>query len=79
MITMRKIKDVLRLHFSAGLSIRQIHRSTKISVGSIQSLLICDRYLNWVKKQRRSMRQHHKAGDILFVDYAGQTMLIIIR
>ena len=36
---MRKIRDVLRLHFSAGLSIRQIHRSTKISVGSIQSLL----------------------------------------
>jgi transposase len=150
---MRKIRDVLRLHFSAGLSIRQIHRSTKISVGSIQSLLkqaktlnlswplpdnlddsqlarlfypqadtrhanrfeepdwadlrkqltrkgvtkqllweeytqqypnrcysysqFCDRYLNWVKKQRRSMRQHHKAGDILFVDYAGQTMPVV--
>ena len=150
---MRKIREVLRLHFSAKLSIRQIHRSTKISVGSIQSLLklakqleltwplpdslddaqlarlfypqadtrpssrfqvpdwaeirkeltkpgvtkqllweeytqkypnrcysysqFCDRYLNWLKKQRRSMRQHHKAGDILFVDYAGQTMPIV--
>ena len=150
---MRKIRDVLRLHFSAKLSIRQIHSSTKISVGCIQSLLkqakqlelswplpdslddsqlaslfypqsdtqassrfqlpdwadvrkqlamkgvtkqllweeytqqypnrcysysqFCDRYLNWLKKQRRSMRQHHKAGDVLFVDYAGQTMPVI--
>lgn len=150
---MRKIRDVLRLHYSAGLSIRQIQRSTKVSIGSIQSLLkqakglnlswplpenlddiqlaklfypqadtrhakrfqvpdwadvrkqltrkgvtkqllweeytqqypnrcysysqFCDRYLNWLKKQRRSMRQHHKAGDVLFVDYAGQTMPIV--
>ena len=36
---MRKIRDVLRLHYSAGLSIRQIHSSTKISVGSVQTLL----------------------------------------
>ena len=43
---MRKIRDVLRLHFSAGLSIRQIHRSTKISVGSIQSLLKQAKSLN---------------------------------
>lgn len=150
---MRKIRDVLRLHFSADLSIRQISSSTKISVGSIQSLLkkakelelywplpvdiddsqlaqlfypqsdtsqssrfhvpdwlevrkqlsmkgvtkqllweeytqqypnrcysysqFCDRYLHWLKNQRRSMRQHHKAGDVLFVDYAGQTMPVI--
>jgi transposase len=150
---MRKIRDVLRLHYSAGLSIRQIHQSSKVSVGSIQTLLkkaeqlnltwplpdtlddsqlarlfypqsdtrsssrfqvpdwadvrkqltmkgvtkhllweeytqqfpnccysysqYCDRYLHWLKKQRRSMRQHHKAGDVLFVDYAGQTMPIV--
>jgi hypothetical protein len=43
---MRKIRDVLRLHFSAELSIRQIHRSTKISVGSIQSLLKQAKSLN---------------------------------
>ncbi len=33
--TMRKIRDVLRLRLSAGLSIREISRSTKISVGGI--------------------------------------------
>lgn len=152
-ITMRKIRDVLRLRHHAGLSIRQIQSSTKVSVGSIQTLLAkakelelswplpddlddphlarlfypkadtrissrnqkpdwpvmhqelkrkgvtkqllweeytqqypnrcysysqyCDRYLNWAKKQKRSMRQTHKAGEKCFVDYAGQTMPII--
>jgi len=36
---MRKIRDVLRLRLSAGLSIREISRSTKISVGGIAKLL----------------------------------------
>ena len=36
---MRKIRDVLRLRLAAGLSIRQIKDSTKISVGAIQKLL----------------------------------------
>ena len=36
---MRKIRDVLRLRLSAGLSIRAISRSTKLSVGGIQKLL----------------------------------------
>ena len=37
--TMRKIRDVLRLRHHAGLSFRQIQSSTKVSVGSIQTLL----------------------------------------
>ncbi len=150
---MRKIRDVLRLHFEADLSVRKISASTKISVGAIAKLLkkanelplswplpdsmddselarlfypqadtkpstkfqvpdwtvihrdlrgkgvtktllweeycqqcpnrcysysqFCDRYLHWLKKQKRSMRQTHKAGEKLFVDYAGQTMPVI--
>ena len=152
-ITMRKIREVLRLHFAAQLSVRKISASTKISVGGIQKLLTkakdlslswplpdelddtllakkfypradtrvsqrfevpdwsevhrelkgkgvtknllwqeytqqypnrcysysqyCDRYMHWLKKQKRSMRQPHKAGEKLFVDYAGQTMPIV--
>lgn len=38
-ITMRKIRDVLRLRHSGGLSIREISASTKLSVGGIQKLL----------------------------------------
>lgn len=36
---MRKIRDILRLRLAAGLSIRQIKDSTKVSVGAIQKLL----------------------------------------
>ena len=37
----------------------------------------CFLYQDWLKKQKRSMRQTHKAGDKLFVDYAGQTVPIV--
>ncbi|KGJ97953.1 IS21 family transposase, partial [Thalassotalea sp. ND16A] len=37
----------------------------------------CDRFLHWLKKQKRSMRQIHIAGEKLFVDYAGQTMPVV--
>jgi len=37
----------------------------------------CMLYQDWSKKQKRSMRQTHKAGEKLFVDYAGQTMPIV--
>jgi len=34
------------------------------------------RYRDWVGMQRRSMRQVHRAGEKLFIDYAGQTVPI---
>lgn len=37
----------------------------------------CLLYRNWNKTQPRSMRQSHKAGDKVFVDYAGQTVKVI--
>ncbi len=150
---MRHIKDVLRLRFHAGLSIRQIRASTGLSVGAIQKLLkeserlgigwplppeldeaelertlypsstpaisrrfeqpdwptahlelkrkgmtkqllweeyrqanpergysysqYCERYRQWVKKQRRSMRQTYRAGEKAFIDYAGTTIPIV--
>ena len=36
---MRKLRDILRMRLSGGCSIREINRSTKVSVGSIQKLL----------------------------------------
>ncbi|RJT63806.1 IS21 family transposase [Legionella taurinensis] len=152
-ITMRNIREILRLRLVAGLSVRQIHRSARISVGAIQKLLsnatalrvtwpqveslgdkelavlfypkadtntskrfvmpdwslvhselkrkgmtkqllweeyteqypnncysypqYCANYIEWAKRQKRSMRQLHKAGEKLFVDYAGQTIPVI--
>lgn len=151
--TMRQIREILRLSQASGLSIRQIQRSTKVSVGAIQKLLskakdfgltwplpedmddvqlaqrfypssdatpsrrfhipdwsaahqelkhkfmtkqllweeytqrypnrcysysqFCDLYRQWVKKQKRSMRQLHKAGEKCFVDYCGVTVPIV--
>jgi len=37
----------------------------------------CHRYSQWAAKQKRSMRQVHKAGEKLFVDYSGQTVPVV--
>lgn len=34
----------------------------------------CDHYRHWAKNHEVYMRQHHKAGEKLFVDYAGLTI-----
>jgi len=37
----------------------------------------CELYGNWVAKLDVSLRQNHKAGEKLFIDYAGQTVPVI--
>ncbi|NBQ69307.1 MAG: IS21 family transposase [Nitrosomonadaceae bacterium] len=37
----------------------------------------CARYADWLKTQKRSMRQTHQAGEKLFIDYAGPTVPIV--
>lgn len=37
----------------------------------------CAHYRGWVERQRRSMRQVHKAGEKLFVDYSGKKPEIV--
>jgi transposase len=39
----------------------------------------CHRYRKWVKKLDVTLRQEHRAGEKLFIDYAGQTVPIIVR
>jgi transposase len=39
----------------------------------------CDRYRAWAAKLDLVMRQTHRAGEKLFVDYAGQTIEVIDR
>jgi len=152
-ISMRNLREILRLRLQAGLSLRQIKDSQRVSLGAVQGIVsqatdqgldwpsieqlndtqlarlfypesdtrassqfqvpdwvmvhqelkrkgvtkhllweeysqqypnrsysypqFCHLYQQWVKKQRRSMRQTHQAGDKLFVDYAGQTVPIV--
>ena len=37
----------------------------------------CQRYRDWVLTLKRSMRQIHKAGEKLFIDYCGPTLPIV--
>lgn len=37
----------------------------------------CERYRQWVRCQRRSLRQVHRAGDKLFIDYCGPTVAVV--
>jgi transposase len=39
----------------------------------------CEYYRRWCKKRRLSMRQVHRAGEKLFVDYAGQKPKVVDR
>ncbi|WP_428243998.1 IS21 family transposase [Gynuella sp.] len=150
---MRKIKEVLRLHYQAGLSRRSVAVALKISYGSAANYLnraqqagitwplpegmderslarllfpsqaatgqrrfsepdyptvhqelkrkgvtklllweeyrqqhpndgysyaqFCHRYQEWLGKQQCSIRQRHRAGEKLFVDYCGPTMSVV--
>lgn len=39
----------------------------------------CERYARWCKKQRLSMRQVHRAGEKMFIDYSGKKPCIADR
>lgn len=43
----------------------------------LQYSQFCDRYRVWSGKLDLVMRQHHRAGEKLFVDYAGQTAPVV--
>jgi len=38
---------------------------------------LCNLYRQWVKKLDLTLRQEHRAGEKLFIDYAGQTVSIV--
>nr|VFJ67126.1 MAG: Transposase [Candidatus Kentron sp. DK] len=37
----------------------------------------CELYRQWHQRQKRSMRQHHRAGEKLFIDYCGPTVDVL--
>ncbi|ERJ37712.1 Mobile element protein [Burkholderia sp. AU4i] len=39
----------------------------------------CQKYKDWAKSIKRSMRQQHRAGEKLFADFAGPTVPILAR
>lgn len=37
----------------------------------------CEHYRQWVQRQKRSLRQIHRAGEKLFIDYCGPTVAVV--
>ena len=44
---------------------------------ALQYSRFCDHYRDWLKLADISMRQHHVAGEKMFIDYAGQSIPVI--
>ena len=55
------------------------HEYKEANPDGYQYSYFCELYRGWVKKLDVSLRQEHRAGEKLFVDYAGQTVPIICR
>lgn len=71
----------------------QVHQQMKLPAVTLQLLweeyrqaqgeqaykysAFCEKYARWARHLKRSMRQVHKAGERLFVDYAGQTVAMV--
>jgi len=45
--------------------------------GGYKYTAFCDRYREWLKRQKLSMRQIHLAGEKAFVDYSGKTVTVM--
>lgn len=43
----------------------------------LKSSQFCEHYLRWGKKVNPVMHMNHKAGDKMFVDYAGKTLQLV--
>ena len=62
-----------------GVTLTLLWEEYRHEVGDIayQYTAFCTRYRVWVGKLKRSMRQTHRGGEKLFVDYAGPSVPII--
>jgi transposase len=72
----RALPDFARLHaerLKPGVTLELLHiEYLEQHPGGYGYTRFCDLYRKWAKKRRLSMRQEHKAGDKLFVDYSGK-------
>jgi transposase len=79
-LSMRKIREVLRLRYDLGLRQQEIARSCCICQSSMHRYSrFCELYRRWRRKQDIVLRQEHPAGAKMFVDWAGDTIPIYDR
>lgn len=61
-----------------GVTLQLLHHEyLEANPGGYQYTRFCDLYREWLKRRRLSMRQIHKAGEKMFVDFAGQRPKIV--
>ena len=54
----------------------QEHQANNPDARVYQYSQYCEHYRRWAKKLKRSMRQIHRAGEKMFIDYAGPTVAL---
>ena len=70
--------EVYREYRRKGVTLQLLWEEYKeVHPEGIQYSQFCDRYRTWVGKLDLVMRQNHRAGEKLFVDYAGQTVPVV--
>ena len=69
---------IMRERCRPGVTMALIHHEylQKHEVG-LQYTAFCGRYRTWRKSQDVTMRQHHVAGDKMFVDYSGNRLRVV--
>ena len=62
-----------------GVTLRLLHEEYKLlhPDGHYQYTQFCHFYHHWQRAQHLSLRQQHKAGECMYVDYAGPTIAIV--
>jgi transposase len=63
-----------------GVTLDLLHQEYLVQYpGGLQYTAFCERYRAFLKRRQLSMRQHHVAGDKVFVDYSGKRPQLVDR
>ncbi len=77
----RSEPDVARIHAElrgVGVTLELLHLGYLAEhPNGYRYTTFCDRYRHWLKRRGLTMRQNHKAGDKLFVDFSGKRPKIV--
>jgi hypothetical protein len=61
-----------------GVTLQLLHLEyLEANPGGLQYTAFCDRYREFIKRRGLVMRQHHVAGDKMFVDYSGKKPTLV--
>lgn len=79
------LSEIDRFLCEGGLDARPEHRDEELDlmishvVPSTMRGRFCDLYASWKRKLGVTMRQVHRAGEKVFIDYSGTVSLALLR